>query len=302
MTTLVMMNGTIVAPASAQVTVFDRGLLYGDSVFETLGTYGGKPFALVEHVRRLRHSAELVFIELAPTDEELIAEITEAVRAASNVESYVRVIVTRGSGELGLDPALAVSPQRIIIVTALHRPNPKAYEEGVTAITYRTQRATDDTGAVGAKVGNYLVAVLAMKLAKPVGANEALIVDGAGRILEGATSNVFLVKDDTLVTPPENAGILSGITRQVVLEAARKEGLLVHFDCPTVADVFAADELFITSSIRQMLAVTRVDEHPIGEKTPGPVYRRLERQFHEVVREWLARDELRQVMTANTQG
>jgi branched-chain amino acid aminotransferase len=295
MTTLVMINGQLVAPEAAHVTVFDRGLLYGDSVFETLGTYGGKPFAIVEHVRRLRHSADLVFIELLPTDEELIAEIVEAVRAANNPESYIRVIVTRGSGELGLDPALAVSPQRIIIVTALHRPNPKAYEEGVTAITYRTQRATDDTRAVGAKVGNYLVAVLAMKLAKPVGANEALIVDGAGRIVEGATSNVFLVKNGALVTPPESAGILSGITRQVVLEAAREEGLTVQFECPTVADVLAADEVFITSSIRQMLAITRVDEHPIGGKTPGPIYRRLEARFHAVVRQWLERDEQRRL-------
>jgi branched-chain amino acid aminotransferase len=285
-----MIGGKVYSPEDARVSVFDRGLLYGDSVFETLGTYAGRPFAVVEHVRRLRRSAELVFIDLTLSDAALIAEISEAIRQSGNAESYVRVIVTRGSGELGLDPALAVDPQRIIIVTALHRPNPSAYEKGVTAITYRTQRATDETGAAGAKVGNYLVAVMAMKQAKPVGANEALIVDGAGRIVEGATSNVFMVKNGELVTPAENSGILSGITRAVVLEAAAQEGIAVTFTCPTVTETLDADELFITSSIRQVLAITELDGHSIGAHVPGPVYRRLLSRFHRVVQDWMRRD------------
>jgi branched-chain amino acid aminotransferase len=290
MTTLVMINGKILAPEAAQVSVFDRGLLYGDSVFETLGTYGGKVFAVAEHIRRLRRSASLVYIELLPSDEEISAEIAEAVRVANNPESYVRVTVTRGSGELGLDPALAVAPQRIIIVTALHRPKPKSYEDGVTAITFRTQRTTDDTPATGAKVGNYLVAVLAMKQAKPVGANEALIVDGAGHIVEGATSNVFIVKAGKVITPHENAGILCGITRAVVLNAAEREGLVVEFARPSVADVLSADEVFITSSIRQMLAIVHIDSTDIGTRKPGPIYRRLEKRFHEVVCDWMAKE------------
>jgi branched-chain amino acid aminotransferase len=275
----------VFAPNDAKVSVFDRGLLYGDSVFETIGTYGGRPFALKEHVRRLRRSADLVFIELGVSDEELSVEVERAIELAENAESYVRVIVTRGSGELGLDPALAVAPQRIIIVTPLHRPPETAYTDGVTAITYRTTRTTDDTFAMGAKVGNYLVAVLAMRQAKPLGANEALIVDGLGRIVEGATSNVFLVKDGRLVTPAENAGILAGITREVVLAAAKLEGISVEFACPTVADAMDADELFITSSIRQMLAVTHVDGNRIGAERPGPVYRCLFACFKRVVAE-----------------
>jgi len=285
MSALVMIDGCVFAPNDAKVSVFDRGLLYGDSVFETIGTYGGRPFALKEHVRRLRRSADLVFIELGVSDEELSVEVERAIELAEIAESYVRVIVTRGSGELGLDPALAVAPQRIIIVTPLHRPPETAYTDGVTAITYRTTRTTDDTFAMGAKVGNYLVAVLAMRQAKPLGANEALIVDGLGRIVEGATSNVFLVKDGRLVTPAENAGILVGITREVVLAAAKIEGISVKFACPTVADAMAADELFITSSIRQMLAVTHVDGNRIGAEGPGPVYRRLFACFRRVVAE-----------------
>jgi branched-chain amino acid aminotransferase len=286
-----MINGKVYVPEDAHVSVFDRGLLYGDSVFETIGTYEGRPFAVVEHVHRLRRSAELVFIELTKSDDELIAEIAAAVKQSGNAESYIRVIITRGSGELGLDPGLAVAPQRIIIVTPLHRPNSKVYEEGVTAITYRTQRTTDDTGAVGAKVGNYLVAVMATKQAKPVGANEALIVDGAGRILEGATSNAFFVKNGRLITAGDDAGILRGITRAVVLEAAAKEGIEVVFACPTVSEAMDADEIFVTSSIRQMLAITELDGRPIGAHTPGPIYRRLLKRFHAVVQDWMSRDE-----------
>jgi branched-chain amino acid aminotransferase len=292
MSTLVVINGEAYVPEEAKISVFDRGLLYGDSVFETLGTYSGKPFALREHVRRLRHSAELVYIDLSLSDEGLSEEIAAAVVQSGNAESYVRVIVTRGSGELGLDPALAVAPQRIIIVTPLHRPAQTAYEQGVSAITYKTQRTTDETLAMGAKVGNYLVAVLAMKQAKARTANEALIVDRDGRLVEGATSNLFLVKNGQLLTPPDSAGILVGITRAVVLEAAALEGLPVAFSCPKLEDLKDTEELFITSSIRQMLAVTHVDGNPIGGAVPGPIYRRLLRRFHEVVGEWMRRDAL----------
>lgn len=292
MSTLVVINGEAYVPEEAKISVFDRGLLYGDSVFETLGTYGGRPFALREHVRRLRHSAELVYIDLSLSDEGLLEEIAAAVAQSGNAESYVRVIVTRGSGELGLDPALAVAPQRIIIVTPLHRPVQTAYEQGVSAITYKTQRTTDETLAMGAKVGNYLVAVLAMKQAKARSANEALIVDRDGRLVEGATSNLFLVKNGQLLTPPDSAGILVGITRAVVLEAAALEGLPVVFSCPKLEDLKDTEELFITSSIRQMLAVTHVDGNPIGGAVPGPIYRRLLHRFHEVVGEWMRRDAL----------
>jgi branched-chain amino acid aminotransferase len=161
----------------------------------------------------------------------------------------------------------------------------------VTALTYKTQRTTDDTVAVGAKVGNYLVAVLAMQEAKRVGANEALIVDRLGRIVEGATSNVFMVKAGRLVTPPESAGILAGITRALVIQAAEREGIAVTFDCPTVQALLDADEVFVTSSIRQMLALIEVDGHPIGSRSPGPLFRRLVGVFHEVVQEQMKLDE-----------
>ncbi|MGC4063572.1 MAG: aminotransferase class IV [Polyangiaceae bacterium] len=283
MGTLVMINGAVFAPEAAKISVFDRGLLYGNSVFETLGTYRGRPFALREHLERLRRSAELVFIEFPVSQRDFATEIRRAIREAGNDESYVRVIVTRGSGDLGLDPALAVAPQRIVIVTPLHRPAQVAYDEGVKAITYRTQRSTDETAAVGAKVGNYLVAVLAMKEAKATGANEALIVDRSGRLVEGATSNLFLVRGGVVTTPPESAGILPGITRRFVLEAATEEGIPVEFACPDVSQLWSAEEVFITSSIRQLLAITHVDGRAIGSAQPGPIYVRLLRRFASMI-------------------
>lgn len=283
MGTIVLINGRTFSPVDAKISVFDRGLLYGDSVFETIGTYGGKPFALSEHLQRLRRSAELVYIPLTASDEEMAREVTASLAAAQNAESYIRLIVTRGSGDLGLDPALAADPQRILIVTPLHRPSPETYANGVKAVTARTHRATDASDAVGAKVGNYLVAVLAMRKAQAASANEALIVDRDGNVIEGATSNLFWVEAGQLCTPPLSAGILDGITRGVVLEAAKQLGLEVTLDAPKVDRLLAAKEIFITSSIRQVLSVVEVDGHRIADGRPGPIYQRLFERFLELV-------------------
>jgi len=283
--TLVSIDGKVVRQEDAKISVFDRGLLYGDSVFETIATHAGKPFMLEEHIRRLRRSAELVYIELPVSDEMLIREVQQAVAAAGNPESYVRLTVTRGVGELGLDPALSERPCRILIVAPLSRPAVEVYAKGVNAISYRTQRAAESTEASGAKVGNYLVAVLAMRQAKAVQANEALIVDGQGNVVEGATSNLFAKVDGVLMTPPESAGILVGITRKLVLEVARREQIDVEHQSPSIDQVYAAEEVFITSSVREMLPVVKVDDHVVGEGIPGPLFRRLWTGYKELVRE-----------------
>lgn len=281
-------DGLRVPVRDAKVSVFDRGLLYGDSVFETLATRGGRPFMLTEHVRRLRHSAELVFIDLPISDEQLCREVEEASLASKNAESYLRLTVTRGVGELGLDPSHAQGACRILIVTPLRRPRAEAYVQGVGAITYRTQRTAEATEASGAKIGNYLVAVLAMRQAKAVDANEALIVTGDGRVVEGATSNLFFCLDNELRTPPISAGILPGITRELVIEAARCLGLTVQTQCPTPSELVQSDEVFITSSVREMLAVVTVDGNPIGKGTPGPIYRKLWQTYQTLAAEKLA--------------
>jgi branched-chain amino acid aminotransferase len=279
MTTLVMINGQIVPAKEATISVFDRGFLYGDSVFETVRTYGGRPFALEKHLARLERSAALVFIDLPIAKTKLAEEIEQVVEAAANEESYIRVIVTRGQGELGLDPALAITPNRLIIVASLAAPPESIYQQGVKVVSFRTQRVTDATAAEGAKVGNYLVSVLAMREAKKVGAAEALITDAHGRVVEGASSNVFFVRGGVLHTPPVEAGILPGITRAYVLEAAEALGLSVVLASPKVTELQAADEVFISSSIRELFPVIEVDGEVIGNGLPGGLTQKLHTEF-----------------------
>ncbi len=281
---VVWIDGQRVAPSEARVSVFDRGFLYGDSVFETIRTYGGTPFAVREHVERLAWSAGRVFIEVPVSVDQLCKEVEDATRDAGYGESYLRLMLTRGVGAMGLDPGAAEHPLRVLIVAPLVSPAPEAYEKGVSVITYATQRVGDATGAAGAKVGNYLVAVLAMREARKVGAVEALIADHDGRVIEGSTSNVFVVKSGRLYTPSESDGILPGITRARVLDVARDMGLGVELGPLTRDIVEGADELFISSSIRELLPVVRVDDRQVGTGRPGSVTLALHEAFKKRVR------------------
>lgn len=281
----VMIDGRLTAPEQARVSVFDRGFLFGDSVFETIRTYRGRPFALEQHLERLERSAKLVFIPLPVGLSTLTQEIEATLAASGNQESYVRVMITRGQGSFGLDPALADEPLRVIIVRPLVPLPAEAYVEGVSAITYETLRPSDATLAEGAKIGNYLVAVLATRAAKQRGAHEALILDAAGRVVEGATSNVFFVEQGGLVTPPERAGILPGITRAHAIQAARRLGVPVRFESPDVPRLLAADEVFISSSVRELVPVVRLDDQSIGDGRPGPVTGRILDEFRSLVLE-----------------
>lgn len=279
MGTVVVIDGKLCAPAEQVVSVFDRGFLYGDSVFETLRTYGGKAFALDAHLDRLIKSAGLVFIPVPLEKAALGEEIEGAIAAGGNAESYVRVIITRGQGSIGLDPSLADKPRRVIIVQPLSVPPAAFYADGVGAVSYRTQRNTDRTSAEGAKIGNYLVSVLAMREATRAGAVEALVVDAEGRVLEGSSSNVFVVSGGTIVTAPTSAGILAGITRHHVLELASELGVPVELRAPTLEEAYRADELFISSSIRELMPIVRLDQRAVGGGRPGPVFRRLLEAF-----------------------
>jgi branched-chain amino acid aminotransferase len=271
------------APDAAKVSVFDRGFLYGDSVFETIRTYGGRPFALERHLARLAESASRVFIDLPVTLDQLAREVRSAVVGAGNAESYARVTITRGVGEsLGLDPALSRHPLRVVIVTPLSPPPLEAYRDGVSVVSYRTERVTDNSAAAGAKVGNYLTAVLASREVRRAGAAEALIVDGQGRVVEGATSNVFVVEaDGSLVTPPEHDGILLGITRETLLEVAASLGVPVRYESLSLERVKDAAEVFVSSSIRELLPVVRIDGEPVGGGSPGALTQRLLLAFRE---------------------
>jgi len=279
------MDGLECPAARACVSVFDRGFLYGDSVFETLRTYAGRPFAAREHVDRLAESALKVFIDLPVERDVLLAEILTACAASASAsaepqELYIRSMVTRGVGALGLDPGLASRPLRVIITTPLAPPAAELYERGIATVTYRAARLADHTEASGAKLGNYLVAVLATRKAALSGAKEALIVDSAGQVLEGATSNVFwLDGEGVLHTPGLDSGILGGITRKHLLLVARALGRKVDERTPSLDELLSAREVFISSSVRELLPVVAVDGQPIGGGRPGPVTRELHAAF-----------------------
>jgi branched-chain amino acid aminotransferase len=283
MNRIAVVDGIVAPLAEATVSVLDRGFLYGDSVFETLRTYGGVPFALDRHLSRLERSAALAYIELPLSIPGLAREVHEAVQTAGNAESYVRVMLTRGRGELGLDPGLATETTRVIIVTPLAVPPASVYEHGISAVTFAARRSADGTDAAGAKIGNYLVSVLAMRKARAAGAAEALVVDARGAVVEGATSNVFFVTSGALATPPEEDGILPGITRAVALDVARGLSIPVTFRSPQLEELAGFDEVFISSSIRELVAIVRIDGKLVGDGNPGAVYRRLLAAFRREV-------------------
>ncbi len=279
MTTKVSIDGLIQDEAAAMIPVTDRGFLYGDSVYEVVRTYGGKPFALTEHLDRLHQSAARLSISLPEGLEPISRDIHATLDAAGHPESYVRAIITRGSGPIGLDPGLADRPRRVVIV-APFQPLPALwYDEGVSIHLVVTGRSGGPTLVAGAKSGNYLVNVLALGVARAQGAHEAILVDHDERVTEGATSNLFLVSDGELLTPPLSAGILEGITRHKVFGLAAAAGYPVHEKVIHRRELLSADEIFLTSTLREILPVQRVDDQQVGSGCPGPMSRRLLEEY-----------------------
>ncbi len=274
---LAVINGKTLPPDEAVVSVYDRGFLYGDTVFETLRTYGGKLYALDEHVRRLEHSAHELAIQLPIERDVLARETSDAVSAAGNVDSHCRIILSRGSGPVGLDPSAAAKPMRVILVEPLPPLDSVLYEEGIAAICVQTIRASD--AAHSAKLGNYVASVLALRDAKAAGAREALVVNRDGMVVEGTTANLFAVREGELVTPPLDAGVLAGITRSVVIEVALAQGLNVRYAAYSPEALIDSEELFLTSSIRELVPVVRVDGHTIAAGMPGKITQMLHAAF-----------------------
>lgn len=278
----VMIDGQVVAQDQARISVFDRGFLYGDSIYEVMRTYDGKIFALREHIDRLFRSAEQVFIDIPVSKDRLSQEILHAASLLELPNLLIRVHITRGIGPYGLDPTGARQPTRVMIVVPLLVPSEDQYRDGIAAALFQSQRTTDNTSAAGAKVANYLVSLLALRQAHAVGAKEAIIVDGRGRVLEGASSNVFIVRSGVIRTPPVNEGILSGITRSYLLKAAAHEGLELRETSLTQTELLDADEVFVSSTTREVLPVTRIDDRTIGTGKVGPITRAFHRAFRAI--------------------
>ena len=271
----VHIGGSICPPEEAKVSVFDRGFLYGDSVYETIGTFQGRLFAARDHLDRLERSAERIGLRTPPraTIEKAMAE---TIAAAGFPESRVRVILTRGAGKLDLDPASIDDTQLVIMVFPLGAPTPEMYDKGVAVAIVSITRNSPAAMDPKVKSGNYLNNVLALGEARRRNkAYEAILCGGDGSIAEGSTSNIFIVTGGEVRTPPPEVGILDGITRSKVIELCR--GNAVPFAERRISpdELRGADEAFITSATRGVLPVTTVDEKPVGAGVPGPVTRKL---------------------------
>ena len=292
MAIVVNVRGVLVPPDRAVVSVFDRGFLYGDSVYEVVRTYGGRPFELERHLARLNRSAGRLALTLPWDDERTRREILRTLEASRGEEGAdpdaapwnvgersVRVVMTRGAGELGLDPALGVAPCAVVIASPLRGPPAVAYRDGVSCRIVGTRHDAPDAVDTTAKTGAHVGAVLAVAEARSAGAHEALLLDRDGHVTEGASSNLFAVRAGRLETPPLDLGILEGVTRGIVLELAGRHGIDVRETTLMSADLAGADELFITSTAREILPVTRLDGRPVGSGQVGAVTTRLHLLF-----------------------
>ena len=284
MPSVVSLDGAIVPRGRAVVSVYDRGFLYGDTVFETLRVYRGAPYLLGEHLARLAGSAALVGIDLPVGLDAIEREVRAALAAAAEPEAVVRVTLSRGEGPLGLDPSTATRPRRVVFVEPLGSGPAAVQASGIAVRLVPTRRAADLVPA--AKVGAYLDAVVAVRAARAQGDDEAIVVDPAGLVVEATAANVFALVDrpegPTLVTPPEGA-LLPGITRRRVIELAHAASMAVAESPLTAEDLAGAGEAFLTSSVREIVPVVRVDGRPVADGAPGPVTRRLQAAYRAAV-------------------
>jgi branched-chain amino acid aminotransferase len=286
----VNVNGRITDAQDAVVSVFDHGFLFGEGVYETLRTYNGRPFLLERHLHRLRASATAISLELPLDDSAFTARIDETVGASGiGHERYVRLLLTRGIGDLSYDPAACPTPTVIVIVKSHVETSEAERTAGVAVVLSPVLR--NHPGAVSPliKSNNLLNNALAMQDAIRRGATEAIMRNHRGEISECAQSNLFLVRAGEVVTPSLAAGLLEGVTRNFVLEVGRGLGIPVTDVVLHEADLASADEVFLTSTTREVLPVTRIDDRPVGTGTAGPITRRLAEAFRRRANE-LSRD------------
>jgi branched-chain amino acid aminotransferase len=287
MTDLANIDGKLVPREQAGISAFDRGFLYGDSVYETIRTYAGRPFLVQRHLSRLQASAERLLLRLPIGKSEIANRVHQSIGAAGNPESLVRVILTRGPSAIGLDPALAKEPTLVVLVSGFMPLPAQVYQNGVqvqlASIVRNPIRALDPR----IKTSNQLNNILAYMEAKSAGCAEAFMLNAAGELAEGTTSNIFVVSGGVLFTPPLGAGILEGITRELVLELARREGIPTREQTLHPEDLHGAEECFLTATTKEILPVVEVSGRSIGTGKPGPLTRLLLQSYRARVAELL---------------
>jgi branched-chain amino acid aminotransferase len=281
----IYISGQFIPEEEAKISVYDHGLLYGDGVFEGLRAYSGKVFRLGEHIERLWNSAKAIWLTIPMTPAAMGDAINEAVRINSVQDGYIRVVVTRGAGSLGLDPNKCSNPQVIIIADAIALYPPELYEKGLEIVSVSVMRTHPAALNPRIKSLNYLNNILAKIEGLQAGCIEALMLNHKGEVAECTGDNIFTVRKGTLYTPPIDAGILEGVTRQAVIDLAHAAKIEVREVPLTLHDVYIADECFLTGSAAEVIPVVKVDARVIGTGKPGPITADLKKRFHALTRQ-----------------
>lgn len=280
----VFIDGQFYAESDAKISVFDHGLLYGDGVFEGIRAYHGRVFKLKEHLDRLFCSAKALLLNIPMTQAELTRAVIETCRENGVRDGYVRLLVTRGVGTLGLNPNRCKRPSVVIIAGNIQLYPPELYERGMEIVTVPTTRNLHNAVNPAIKSLNYLNNILAKIEANIAGVEEAILLNAAGYVAECTGDNLFLVKAGQLLTPPLSAGALYGITRATVMDLAREAGLAVAEPNLTRYDVYNAEECFLTGTAAEIMPVVKVDGRTIGSGQPGPITRMLTERYHALTR------------------
>ena len=280
----VYISGKFYDKNDAKISVFDHGFLFGDGIFEGMRSYNGKVFRHKEHIDRLWNSARCLMIEMPISKEKMMQAVDETLKINGITDGYIRLIVTRGIGTLGLDAHFCKEPQIVIITDHLSLYPKEFYDVGLEIVTASTMRCNPAMIGPQVKSLNYLNNILAKIEGHLAGCVEALMLNSKGEVAECTGDNIFIVRNGVLKTPPTEAGILEGITRAVVLELARELGISAEESPMTRQDIYSADECFITGSAAELIPVIKVDGRPIGTGKPGPMTMRLHERFHQETR------------------
>ena len=281
----IYIDGKFYSEANAKVSVFDHGLLYGDGIFEGIRFYNGRVFRLEEHLERLWDSARSICLQVPISKREMAAAVLETIRQNDLRDGYIRLLVTRGIGNLGLNPMQCKHPSVIIIAATIALYHESFYRKGLTIVTCATRRSNPAALNPAVKSLNYLNNVMARIEANLAGADEALMLNDAGNVAECTADNVFIIKRGQMFTPPITAGALRGITRSIVFEIAAELGIKITETDITRHDVFIADECFLTGTAAEIIPVIKADGRLIGNGKPGPITARTIARFREMTRE-----------------
>ena len=278
----IYIDGELFDESEAKISVFDHGLLYGDGVFEGIRFYANRVFKLDEHIDRLFDSARSILLTIPLSKAEVIAATLETIRANGLTDGYIRLVITRGVGSLGLNPYQCPKASVIIIASTITLYPAECYENGLNLVTCATRRPTPGALSPQVKSLNYLNNIMAKIEAIQAGGQEGLMLNEQGFVAECTGDNIFIVKNGRITTPPVTAGALDGITRRAIFDISAELGLPIAEEMMTRHEIFIADECFVTGTAAEVVPVVKLDERIIGEGSPGPITRRVISRFREL--------------------